>query len=151
MERLGRENSALLREKAQVEQGLRQELADARLALDRALRPASSMGSELGATAKMMLGRLDELAAFLAAMLRRPAILSGLTQAHRASLLQVLETSWDSTRRRYSLSLTWQPDASTVQPSCAGDESLIQQIQAFLQGPDQEELLSEVSHQIKLN
>lgn len=160
VERLMRENSSLLREKASVEQELRQELADTKLQLDRALRPGSMgsmVGVELGSTAKIMLERLDELAAFLAALLRRPHLLAGLTLAQRTSLLQAMEQTWDKARKRYSLSLslTWQPDASAIgeagDTSLAtstvpgDDESLIGHIQAFLQGPESEELMSEVS------
>lgn len=155
VERLIQENSSLLKEKASVEQQLRQELADTKLELDRALRPGTSltsMGVELGSTAKVMFDRLDELAAFLAALLKRPHLLAGLSCAQRSSLLQAMETSWDRARKRYSmsLSLTWQPDAnlaadtSIVTSVPEDNESLIGHIQAFLQGPESEELVSEV-------
>jgi multidrug efflux pump subunit AcrA (membrane-fusion protein) len=53
VERLRQQNSALQREKAASEQELRQELADARLLLDRTRRP-SSVGGVIGTAAKLM-------------------------------------------------------------------------------------------------
>ncbi|KAF4524779.1 hypothetical protein B566_EDAN014473 [Ephemera danica] len=121
VERLSKENSAVLKEKAATEQALRQELADARLMLDRAGRLSCGTGIAGGdivdGTAKLMFGRLDELAAFLAALLQRPHLLTGLSPAHRASLLHAVQKSWGTARQRYSLSLSLtmqQPDESVA-------------------------------------
>ncbi|CAB3387545.1 Hypothetical predicted protein [Cloeon dipterum] len=68
------------------------------------------------------LARLDELAAFLAALLRRPHLLASFSATNRSSLRQLLDQS-------RSL------DASALAVSVALDDSLLDHIHQFLDAP----------------
>ncbi|XP_059473090.1 centrosomin isoform X2 [Neocloeon triangulifer] len=150
VEKLTKENSELLREKAATEAELHAEISDLQLQLERAQRKTSVIPSEVGGTAIMMMSRLDELAAFLATLLRRPHLLSAFSAANRASLLQLVENSLGNARQKCTtLSMSWMTehtlDHDMTNLSSAGhEESLINQIQAFLKGPEQQEFLQEV-------
>jgi len=142
-ERLGKENSELLREKATSEAKLHEEISELKLQLAR-----EHQSSEVGGTAMMMMGRLNELAAFLATLLKRPHLLTSFSAAHRASLLQLVEQSWGNARQKCSsLSVTCHTEHeldATNFSALGQEESLIGQIQAFLHGPEQEEFMLEV-------
>jgi len=146
------DNGDLLREKAAAEAKLHEEISELKLQLAREQGGRhSAVPAEIGSTAVMMMGRLDELAAFLATLLKRPHLLTSFTAEHRASLLQLVEQSWGNARQRCtSLSISGHMDntaelETTTLSAVAHEESLIGQIQAFLKGPEQEEFLQEVN------